>query len=66
MKIRLHDDSHMTKMAATPIYGKRPFKNILLRNWAANFLKTEYVALGLQPIIVCSINDPRVTLNYFT
>ena len=26
MKIRLHDACHMTKMAATPIYGKSPSK----------------------------------------
>ena len=26
---------HMTKMAAMPIYGKKPFKNLLIRNrWA--------------------------------
>ena len=26
MKIWWHDDGHMTKMAATPIYGKNPSK----------------------------------------
>ena len=26
MKINEHDASHMTKMAATPIYGKNPSK----------------------------------------
>ena len=34
---------HMTKMAATPIYGKKPFKN--LRNRRADFHETWYVAL---------------------
>ena len=51
----------MTKMAATPIYGKNPSKiffsgtgrSISTKNW------------GLQPIIVCSNNDPGVTLTYF-
>ena len=28
MKIYKHDASHMTKMAATPIYGKNPLKII--------------------------------------
>ena len=34
---------HMTKMAATPIYGKKPFKN-LLQNRQADFHETWYVA----------------------
>ena len=38
---------HMTKMAATPIYGKKPFKNLLLQNKKADDLGTWYVALGL-------------------
>ena len=37
---------HMTKMAATPIYGKKPFKN-LLQNQEADDLVTWYVALGV-------------------
>ena len=37
---------HMTKMAATPIYGKKPFKNLLLQNRRADFHETCYVALG--------------------
>ena len=35
---------HMTKMAAMPIYGKKPFKNLLLQNKKADDL-------------VCSIED---------
>ena len=31
MKIHEHDAGHMTKMAAMPLNGKKPFKN-LLRN----------------------------------
>ena len=38
---------HMTKMAATPIYGKKPFKNLLLQNQTADDLGTWYVAFGL-------------------
>ena len=37
---------HMTKMAATPIYGKS-FKNLLLQNQDADDLGTWYVALGM-------------------
>ena len=37
---------HMTKMAATPIYGKKPFKNLLLQNRQTDSHKTWYVALG--------------------
>ena len=38
---------HMTKMAATPIYGKKPFKNLLLQNQKVDDLGTLYVAFGL-------------------
>ena len=36
----------MTKMAATPIYGKKTFKD-LLQNQKADDLETWYVALGM-------------------
>ena len=38
---------HMTKVAAMPIYGKNPFKNLLLQNQEADDLGTWYVALGM-------------------
>ena len=65
-KVCSHHLGHMTKMAATPIYGKKPFKNFLLQNRRADFHETRYVAFGLLPIIVCSNDDPGVTLTYFT
>ena len=37
---------HMTKMAATPIYGENPSKNLLLRNQRASYLGPWYVAFG--------------------
>ena len=43
----------------------KPFKN-LLRNWRTDFHETWYVASGLQPIIVCSNDDPGLTLTYFS
>ena len=38
--------SHMTKMAAMPIFGKNPSKNLLLQNRRADFQETWYVASG--------------------
>ena len=35
-----------TKMAATPIYGKNPSKNLLLQNRRTDFHETWYVAAG--------------------
>ena len=46
-KIYIKCASHMTKMATTPIYGKTPFKCLLLWNQKANDLGTWYVALGM-------------------
>ena len=40
----------------------KPFKN-LLQNQRANDLVAWYVALGPRPIIVCSHDDPRLTLT---
>ena len=36
---------HMTKMVASP-YMLKPFKNLLLRNWLADFHETWHVASG--------------------
>ena len=52
----------MTKMAATPIYGKKPFKNLLLQK--AVDLGTWYVTLGYGAYQVCSNDDPGLTLIY--
>ena len=38
----------MTKIAATPIYGKNLFKNFLLQSQKASDLRTWYVALGMR------------------
>ena len=56
----------MTKMAATPIYGKNPLKNILLQNQKDDDLGTWYVALGCGAYQVCSNDDPSLTLTYLT
>ena len=57
---------HMTKMAATPIYGKNPSKIFFSRTGGPIFTKLGMKHRGLQPIIVCSNDDPGVTLTYFT
>ena len=41
----LRNFGYMTKMAATPIYGKKTFKNLLQNRWA-HFHETWYVASG--------------------
>ena len=41
---------HMTKLATTPIYGKNP---------------SEIFSRTKGPVIVCSNDDPRLTLTYF-
>ena len=45
-KVCSWDLGHMTKMAATPIFGKKTLKNLLLQNLWANFHLTWYVASG--------------------
>ena len=56
----------MTKIAATPIYGKTPSKIFFSRTGGPIFTKIGMKHRGLQPIIVCSNDDPGVTLPYFT
>ena len=55
---------HMTKMAATPIYGKNPSK--IFSETGQISMKLGMKHWGLLPIIVCSNYDPQVTLTYFT
>ena len=57
---------HMTKMAATPIYGKNPSKIFFSRTGRRISTKLGMQHRGLKPIIVCSSDDPGVTLTYFT
>ena len=55
----------MTKMAAMPIYGKNPLE-IFSRTDRPISTKLGMKHQGLQPILVYSNDDPRVTLAYFT
>ena len=55
----------MTKMAATPIYGKNPLE--IFQNQKADALITRgNVALGCGAYQVCSNDDPKLTLNFLT
>ena len=55
----------MTKMATMPMYGKNPSK-ILFGIGGPISMKLGMEHWGLLPIIVCSNDDPGVTLTYFT
>ena len=63
MKINKHDAGLMTKVA---IYGKNPSKIFFSGTGEPIYMKLGLQHRGLQPIIVCSNNDPWLTLTYFT
>ena len=54
MKVCSNGPGHMTKMAATPIYGKNPLK----------ISSPEHSRCGAYQ--VCSNDDPKLTLTYLT
>ena len=66
MKIYQYDAGHMTKMVATPVYGKNPSKIFFSGTGGPISTKLGMLHWALQPIIVCSNDDPGVTLTYFT
>ena len=55
-------------MAPIPIYGKNPLKIFFSGTGRpiSTKLGTGMYYRGLQPIIICSNDDPEVTLTYFT
>ena len=57
---------HMTKMAVTPIYGNHPSKIFFSITKTPMTLWLGMQLWGIGPIIVCSNDDPRLTLTYFT
>ena len=65
-KVWSRNPGRMTKMAATPIYGKTHTKIFFARTGGPIFKKLGVQHLELQPIIVCSNDDPRMTLTYLT
>ena len=44
----INNPGHMIKMAAMPIYGKKPFKNLLLLNQWTDFNETWHEASGTE------------------
>ena len=56
----INNPGHMTKMAAMPIYGENPSKNLLLQNQWTDFNKT-----CLKYYNVYINHDPVMTLTFF-
>ena len=48
INVFINNPGHMTKVAAMPIYGKNPFKILLLMNQWTDFNKTWHDALGTE------------------
>ena len=65
-KIYANYFGHMTKMAATLIYGKNPLKIFFSRTRRLMTLGLGMQHLGCWAYQVCSNNDPRLTLTYVT
>ena len=61
-----YDAGHMTKMTDMPIYGKKPSKIFFTGTGRSISTKLGMWYRGLLSIIVCSNDDPGVTLTYFT
>ena len=57
---------HMTKMAATPIYGKNLLKIFFFRTRRSVTLRLGMQHWGFGAYQVCSNDDPRLTLTYLT
>ena len=58
----INGQGHMTEMAATPINGKKNFKN-LLQNQRSNDLKTWHIASGTSSTYYIN-DDPGLTLTF--
>ena len=61
-KVYINVLSHMTKIAAMPIYGKN-HKNLLLWNQWIDFNETWYVALGTLAHYILYKSCPLVVLD---
>ena len=65
-KVYINGPGHMTKMAAMPIYGKKPLKIFFSRTRSPMILKLGMKHRGLKPYKVYINDDPGLTLTYFT
>ena len=66
MKVCSNGSSQMTKMAATPIYGKNPLKIFFSRTRRPMTLGLGMYNWGSGAYQVCSNDDPRLTLTSLT
>ena len=65
MKVYINGLGHMTKMAAMPIYGKKPLKIFFSRTRSPMILKLGMYHLGLKLYKVYINDDLGLTLTYF-
>ena len=64
-KVYINGLGHMTKMAATPIYGKN-LENLFSRTRSSIIFKLGMQYQGLKLYTGCINDDPGLTLTYFT
>ena len=62
----IRNTGHMTKMAATPIYGKNPSKIFFSRTGGLMSMKLDMKHRLLKHYNVYINHDPVMTLTYFT
>ena len=65
-KLCTNGPGHMTKIAAMPIYSKKPSQIFFSRTGGPISTKLGMYNQGLLSIIVCTNDDPGVNLTYFT
>ena len=63
MKIYSNKFGHTTKMATMTIYGKNPSKIFFSRTTRLIAMKLGMYHWGLRPIIVCSNDDPVISMT---
>ena len=66
MKVCSNDPGHMTKMAAMPIYGKNPEKNLFSKTSRPMTYELGIQHQWLRPYKIYSDDDTGLTLTYFT
>ena len=63
-KINAKYFGHMTKMTAMPIYGKKHLKIVFSRTRRPVILGLGMYHWGCGAFLICSNNDPKLTLTY--
>ena len=65
-KVYINGPGLMTRMAAMPIYGKKPSKSFSYRTNSPMILKLGMEHYEIKLYIVSINDDPELTLTYFT